>query len=59
MTASTQLTETELAFLRDLQRRGFAIVVFTPDELGDAIPESVESIMIERAWDFINPTGDE
>ena len=40
--------------LEALRSAGFAIAVFTPEELEDANPESVEASMVERGWFTIN-----
>ena len=44
----------QLNALRQLRDEGYAIVVFTPDELGDACPDDVESRLIELGWDVID-----
>lgn len=36
-----------------LRGRGFAVVVFSPDELEHADASQVEDVMIERAWSLI------
>lgn len=36
-----------------LRSRGFAVVVFNPDELEYADASQVEDVMIERAWSLI------
>lgn len=48
------LTDAERALFDALRDRGFAVVAFTPDELGTADPNSVESFMIQYGWDFID-----
>jgi hypothetical protein len=42
------MTESELAALRALTSRGYAVVVWTPDELRGADPHIIEDLMIER-----------
>jgi hypothetical protein len=42
------MTESELAAIRALRARGYAIVVWTPDELRGANPYIIEDLMIER-----------
>ena len=44
------LSEQDLTCLRDLRKRGFAVAVFTPSEIGESDPESVEDSMIEAGW---------
>jgi hypothetical protein len=52
-TPSNELTEAELEMLRGLNARGFAVAVFTPDELDDADYLDVEDAMIEAGWNVI------
>jgi len=52
-TPSNELTEAELEMLRGLNARGFAVAVFTPDELDDADHLDVEDAMIEAGWNVI------
>ncbi len=49
MTDQEKVTEAILA-LRDL---GCAVVVWTPEEIGNADPDELESIMIERGHIYI------
>jgi len=37
----------------ELKSRGFAVVVFTPDELSNTDPDQIEEIMVERGWNMI------
>lgn len=37
-----------------LRGRGFAVVVFSPDELEHADASRVEDVMIDRAWGMID-----
>lgn len=48
-----ELTTEDLTLLRKLNNDGWAVVLFKPEELGDADPTEVESRMIERGWDVI------
>ncbi len=48
------LTEQELEMLRSLRERGYAVVLFSPEELGDTEPDQVEDYLIERGWDAID-----
>ena len=52
------LNEKEVKFLKELSVRGYAVVVFTPDELEGASQEQVEERMIERGWDAIEDLKD-
>ena len=40
--------------VRDLWDNGYAVVIFTPDELSGSDPDQVAEIMTERGWDAIN-----
>ena len=42
------MTESELETLRALSSRGYAVVIWTPEELRGADAEQVEQLMIER-----------
>lgn len=45
-----ELNPTELEMIRALRERGFAITVFTPEELDRAWVEEVEDAMISAGW---------
>lgn len=47
------LTDDEVEVLKGLTDRGFAVIVFTPDELKEASPKRVEEALISEAWDVI------
>lgn len=55
------MTEQELNMLRQLRNKGYAVAVWTPEELRGVDPSDVEDVMIERAADFIDvmATGEE
>lgn len=44
------LTDDDLQTITGLRNRGFAVVVFTPSELGDTNPKRVEDVMVERGF---------
>lgn len=46
-------TPEELAALKLLRENGFAVTAFTPEELGDALPERIEESMTTAGWDAI------
>jgi len=48
-----ELTNEEKEVLRSLRLRGFAVIVWTPEELGDVSPESVEDASISYAWNYL------
>ncbi len=49
-----KLTPEDSETIRDLRRRGFAVVVFNPEELGEASRDRVESRLCELGWDVID-----
>lgn len=42
-----------LTTLKEMRKEGYCVVVFSPKELGDATPDYLEDILIQRGWDFI------
>lgn len=52
------MKENEIQMLRELRVRGYAVVVFTPDELEGASQDQVEDLMIQRGWDAIEDLKD-
>lgn len=54
------MTESELphdqafAYARQLRKHGFAVVVFTPSELGGADPARLENHLVEQGNEFIS-----
>ena len=52
------LQEADVAVLRDLHERGFAVVGFTPEELDGLENRYVEDVMTERGNDFIEDNKD-
>jgi len=47
------LSPEELAVLRALHARGWAVAVFSPDEVGDTDPEDVENQMVAAGNDWL------
>lgn len=47
------LSPEELAVLRALRARGWAVAIFTPEEVGDTDPEDVEAQAIAAANDWL------
>jgi ATP-dependent Clp protease adapter protein ClpS len=45
-----EVNENELAVLKALHARGFAVCVFTPDEMVNTLQEEVEDAMAEAGW---------
>jgi hypothetical protein len=48
------LNPSDIAVLRSLHDRGFAVCVFTPEEIGNAEQEEVEDHMCHGGWATIN-----
>lgn len=44
------LSEEEITTVRGLRARGWAVCLFTPDEMGKATEEQVEDAMAEAGW---------
>ena len=40
--------------LKELRDLGFVVVVWTPEELGDADPDHLEDLVIERGSDYLS-----
>ena len=47
------MTESQVKAIRELRDEGYAICIFTPDELGSADVDTVEEQMCERGWQAI------
>lgn len=52
-----ELTEHETEVIRGLKHRGFAVIVWNPDELGQANPTRVEDRSIALGWEVISALG--
>lgn len=48
-----QMSELEHNMVNGLRSRGFAVIVWTPEELKDADPDHVQDRSIEFGWDVI------
>lgn len=53
------LTPEEVAVIDGLKARGFAVIVWNPEELKSANPRRVEDRSIELGWDVIEALGDD
>jgi hypothetical protein len=42
-----------------MQRLGYAVVIFTPEELRGANPEHVQDRLVELGWDVINDIAED
>jgi hypothetical protein len=38
----------------ELRSDGYAVIIWTPEELGDCPPDRIEEISIERGWELLN-----
>jgi hypothetical protein len=54
MSDNNDLQEYELLALSSLRARGFAVCVFTPEEMGEAPEDDVEDAMAQAGWREIN-----
>ena len=55
------MTEDQTKALRDLRDAGYAVTVFTPEEMPHSRPRDVEDAMCEAGWNQINfdtPAGE-
>ena len=39
--------------VRELRDEGYAVIIWTPEELGDCSPDVLEDLSIERGWEVI------
>ena len=49
-----ELTEADMKAIRYLRSRGFAVTVFTPEELGGVDPEDVQNSMVHHGQEAID-----
>ena len=48
------LTKNEIEVIRKIRKRGFAVIIWSPDEMGDEVnSDEMEDISIQRGWDYI------
>ena len=50
------MTEKQERIIDELRREGYCVVVWTPEELGDADADNLESIVTERGNDYLSAT---
>ena len=48
------MTKDQIAVLQDLAAEGYAVVVFTPDELQGVKPDKLVSAMVSYGWETIS-----
>jgi len=53
------MTPEEQAVIDGLKARGFAVIVWTPEEIGPADAGHLEEVSVERGWNFIRSFFDE
>ena len=51
------MTPEQQEVLNALRHEGYAVIVWTPKELGEASPRRVEDRSIELGWDVIHDLG--
>ena len=61
MSNPEKLTDADIDWMRNLNSRGFAVSIFTPDELNGEDRYAVECAMFEGGWSWIgyNTTDEE
>jgi len=53
------MNKAETTTLRGLTDQGYAVIVWTPEELGDTSAEWAEERSIEYGWDYLIPQIEE
>jgi len=48
------LTNEELKIIRSLREKGFAVVIFTPEELQNVPPDKMEDGLVDCGWSAID-----
>jgi len=48
------MNEEQIRVLRELRDQGFVVIVWTPDEVGNADPVRLEDRCIELGWEVIS-----
>ena len=51
------MTKQECATIRRLQQKGFAVIVWNPDELDGVDPTDMEDHSISKGWEYIGMFG--
>ena len=51
------MNEEQLKAIRQLWNEGYAVIIWTPEEIGEANPRRVEDRSIELGWDIISDLG--
>lgn len=58
MSNPNKLTKAEIEVIRAIRNRGFAVILWNPDELKEADSDRVEERSIEFGWDLIETLND-
>lgn len=53
------MTEQQLAVVRELRSKGYAIIVWTPEEIGDADVNQLVDLAISRGNDYLESANSE
>lgn len=53
MTPNNEITADELQAIRALESRGFCVIVWMPEEIGEADVGQLEDIVISRGNDYL------
>lgn len=49
-----KLTKNEIEIIRKIRKRGFAVIIWSPNEMGDEVDANdMEDMSIQRGWDYI------
>ena len=51
------MTQQQQQAIDELRHCGYAVIVWTPEELGEANPRRVEDRSVELGWDIITDLG--
>lgn len=47
------MTPLQQALVDELRNAGYAVVIFTPEELGECDASNLEDILVQRGWDMV------
>ena len=51
------MNESQDKSLQELRHAGYGVIIWTPEEIGDANPRKVEDRLIEMGWQVIEDLG--
>ena len=49
------MTDAQQAAINELRDAGYCVIIWTPEELGDADIDNLEDIVIERGNEYLSP----